>query len=80
MSQIHVFDINGFCETHKISRSFLYKLIAEGHGPRLMKLGRRTLISAEAAAEWRAQMEDESRAFSQPSLLPRAGSPEAKGR
>ncbi len=57
MSQHHVFDIKSFCDAHKISRSFLYKLIAEGNGPRLMKLGRRTLISAESAAEWRAQME-----------------------
>jgi predicted DNA-binding transcriptional regulator AlpA len=55
-----VFDIKSFCESHRISRSFLYKLIAEGRGPRLMKLGRRTLISIEAAAEWRARMEVES--------------------
>jgi predicted DNA-binding transcriptional regulator AlpA len=55
-----VFDVSTFCESHKISRSFLYKLIAEGRGPRLMKLGRRTLISVEAASEWRARMEVES--------------------
>ena len=55
-----VFNVNTFCESHKISRSFLYKLIAEGRGPRLMKLGRRTLISAEAAEAWRARMEAES--------------------
>jgi predicted DNA-binding transcriptional regulator AlpA len=55
-----VFDVSSFCESHKISRSFLYKLIAEGRGPRLMKLGRRTLISVEAAAEWRARMEGQS--------------------
>jgi predicted DNA-binding transcriptional regulator AlpA len=60
MPQPEVFDINSFCQSHKISRSFLYKLIAEGRGPRLLKLGRRTLISSEAAAEWRARMEHES--------------------
>ena len=70
----HVFDVNAFCEAHKISRSFLYKLIAEGQGPRLMKLGRRTLISAEAAAEWRAQMEGESR----PLATTADGRPDAK--
>ena len=32
----------------------------DGRGPRMMKLGRRTLISAEAAADWRRQIELES--------------------
>ncbi|VTU29681.1 Helix-turn-helix domain protein [Variovorax sp. PBL-H6] len=49
-----------FCEGHNISRTHLYELIKQGKGPRLMKLGRRTLISAEAAAEWRARMEAET--------------------
>jgi predicted DNA-binding transcriptional regulator AlpA len=50
-----------FCTNHgNISKSFLYKLIKEGKGPRLMKIGRRTLISTEAAAEWRAKMEAET--------------------
>lgn len=53
----NVFDIKAFCESHRISRSFFYKLLEEGQGPRLMKLGRRILISAESAAEWRAEME-----------------------
>lgn len=47
-----------FCFEHgNISKSFFHKLVNEGKGPRLMKIGRRTLISAEAAAAWRAQME-----------------------
>jgi len=46
-----------FCADHHLSKAFLYKLIGEGKGPRLMKVGRRTLISAEAAADWRAHME-----------------------
>lgn len=49
--------VAGFCRDHHISKAFLYKLIKNGNGPRLMKIGRRTLISAEAAADWRAQME-----------------------
>lgn len=49
--------IAGLCSDHHISRSFFHKLIKEGRGPRLMKIGRRTLISAEAASEWRAKME-----------------------
>lgn len=50
-----------FCAEHGgISKVLFYKLIKEGRGPRLMKVGRRTLITAEAAAEWRAQMERDS--------------------
>lgn len=50
--------IADFCAGHgNISRSFFHKLVNEGRGPRLMKIGRRTLISIEAAAEWRAKME-----------------------
>jgi len=56
-----VFTIPEFCSTHgDISRQFLHKLIKDGKGPRLMKVGRRTLITAEAAADWRKQMENES--------------------
>jgi hypothetical protein len=50
-----------FCHEHgRISKSFFHRLVNEGKGPRLMKVGRRTLISAEAAADWRAQMEAET--------------------
>ncbi|NEX61731.1 hypothetical protein [Noviherbaspirillum galbum] len=52
------FTVAEFCYEHgNISRSFFHKLVNEGKGPRLMKVGRRTLISTEAAADWRAQME-----------------------
>jgi hypothetical protein len=34
-----------------------YKLGKESKAPRLMKVGTRTLISEEAAADWRRQME-----------------------
>lgn len=47
-----------FCEASGgISRAHFHKLVNDGNGPRLMKVGRRTLITAEAAAEWRRQME-----------------------
>ncbi len=46
-----------FSKAHRISRSMLYKLIKQGLGPRIMKVGRRRLISIEAAAEWRQRME-----------------------
>ncbi len=51
------FSIREFCELHAISRSLFYVLREKGEAPRVMKVGRRTLISAEAAAEWRKSME-----------------------
>ncbi len=51
------FSIPQFCERHDISRALFYKLLKEGHGPAVMKAGRRTLISAEAAASWRHRMD-----------------------
>jgi hypothetical protein len=52
------FTVSEFCEAHgRMSRTLFYKLVNEGKGPRLMKIGRRTLISQEAAADWRRQME-----------------------
>jgi len=46
-----------FCADNGISRSLFYRLVQEGRGPRLTKVGRRTLISSDAAAEWRARLE-----------------------
>jgi predicted DNA-binding transcriptional regulator AlpA len=46
-----------FCKSFGISRSFFYKLQRAGKAPRVMKIGRRTLVSAEAASEWQKQME-----------------------
>ncbi|CAN7528573.1 helix-turn-helix domain-containing protein [Variovorax paradoxus] len=51
-----------FCEGHNISRTHFYELIKQGKAPRLMKVGRRTLISQEAAAEWRRRIEAETAA------------------
>ena len=49
-----------FCADHHISRTFFYELNKKGTGPRLMRVGRRCLISAEAASDWRKQMEAQS--------------------
>ena len=51
------YTIAEFCEAYRISRSMLYKLFAEGTGPRLIKIGTKNLISAEAAADWRRERE-----------------------
>ncbi|ART54831.1 hypothetical protein CBP36_11960 [Acidovorax carolinensis] len=49
-----------FCDGFNVSRTHFYGLLKEGRGPRLMKVGRRTLISAQAAADWCKRMEDET--------------------
>ncbi|WP_221065048.1 helix-turn-helix transcriptional regulator [Methylomagnum ishizawai] len=54
-----VYSIPEFCKAHGFSRAMLYKLWAEGKGPRVMKIGKRTLISAESAAAWRHSLEIE---------------------
>ncbi len=54
------YTIPEFCDAHRISRTHFYELAKLGKVPRLMKLGRRTLISAEAAADWRRDMERET--------------------
>ena len=46
-----------FCEAHGISEGFFYKLKKQGEGPREMKVGTRTLITFESAAEWRRTRE-----------------------
>lgn len=52
------YSITEFCQAHGgFTRQFFYKLLKQGKGPRLMKIGARTLISVEAAADWRRQME-----------------------
>jgi hypothetical protein len=52
--------IDQFCSEHNISRAMFYKLLKMGQGPRLMKVGARTLISDEAAADWRRQLEQQT--------------------
>jgi len=55
-TEVKAFSIPQFCAAHSISRALFYLLLKEGKAPAVMKLGRRTLISGEAAAQWRAQI------------------------
>lgn len=52
-----VLSVAEFCDAYGIQRTFLYKLLKAGKGPRIMKVGRRTYISREAADEWRRSLE-----------------------
>lgn len=47
-----------FCAAHgDLSRTLFYELKKAGEGPRTFKAGRKTLISVEAAIEWRKTRE-----------------------
>jgi len=50
--------IRAFCAQHGISEDMFYKMKREGWGPATMKVGSRTLISHEAAADWRREREE----------------------
>lgn len=54
------FSVENFCAAHGFTKPTFYKLQREGIGPRIMRVGRRVLISTEAAAEWRRAMEARS--------------------
>jgi predicted DNA-binding transcriptional regulator AlpA len=49
--------IPAFCAEYAVHRSTLYRVLAAGTGPRITKIGRRTLISRAAAEEWRATID-----------------------
>jgi len=51
------FSINEFCQNYGFSRAKFYLLLNEGRAPKIMKIGRRSLISREAADRWRKAME-----------------------
>jgi len=54
---IGAYSIEQFCAAHGgISEAFFHKLVSEGRGPKLMKVGARTLISVEAAAAWQPRV------------------------
>ena len=55
-----MFSVAEFCQAHGISRGTFYKLLGQGLGPTAIKIGRRTLISSEAAEAWRRRMEQEA--------------------
>jgi len=51
------FSIPTFCKLYGISRALFYKLKKNGNGPQTFHVGRRVLISRQAAKEWLAEME-----------------------
>jgi|SRR6516162_6295355 len=51
------YTIATFCTAHHFSQAMFFKMQSAGQAPRTMRIGRRVLISFEAAAEWRRQRE-----------------------
>jgi hypothetical protein len=54
------FTVPEFCEAHRISVAKYYEMKKEGWGPVEMGVGRRRLISYEAASVWRREREVET--------------------
>src|SRR5262245_14959610 len=58
-AEICAYSIPEFCRVHGgMSQAFFHALVAKGRRPRLMKVGARTFITVEAAAEWRRAQEE----------------------
>jgi len=51
------YSIDEFCFAHGFCRASFYNMLKRGEGPRVMKVGGRTLVSHEAAADWRRDRE-----------------------
>ncbi len=58
--EMQAYGVKEFCTTHGISRSGFYALLKLGKGPKTMKVGTRTLVSTEAAKDWRKACETPS--------------------
>jgi hypothetical protein len=50
------YSVREFCEIHRISVSLFYELPIEDR-PKFFRVGKRVLISPEAAREWRRRLE-----------------------
>jgi hypothetical protein len=80
MSQLLAFSIKQFCALHGISLDFYFKLARRGLGPRVMWVGARTLISIEAAADWRAERERAALPGAEPPAPINPAAPSGRGR
>lgn len=58
---VAAYTVLNFCNLHGISKAAFYEYRKEGIGPDVMKVCGRTLISAEAARDWREKMTEPSR-------------------
>jgi hypothetical protein len=52
--------IDEFCNDHRISRAFFYKLKKQGRAPRVTAIGSRRVITIEDETEWRRAISAQS--------------------
>jgi hypothetical protein len=63
LDEVDAFTIEEFCRRHRISIQLFYKM--RGAMPRTFNVGKRVLISREAAAAWRRAREAATEAVSE---------------
>lgn len=61
MEDLDAYSVAEFCRRHGFSTGHLYALWRGKRGPRYMQLGDRRIITREAAADWRRELEAETR-------------------
>ena len=49
-----------FCEAYGISRAFFYKLRKAGKGPRVVKIGNRSMILKDDGRDWRRKLQEQA--------------------
>ncbi len=54
------YTVKQFTQAYNLSRSTVYRMWRDGRGPRVLRVGRKVLISVEAAEEWVRAMEAEA--------------------
>jgi hypothetical protein len=57
------YSLREFAAAHRLSMAMLYKLKAEGRGPRETAVGSRRFITFEDAAAWRSVQQETTAAF-----------------
>ena len=56
----YLLEVKVFCTRNCICKALFYKLLKQGAGPQITKIGSRTLIRPEAETDWRKQMEQQT--------------------
>jgi predicted DNA-binding transcriptional regulator AlpA len=68
MSVLGFLTVQNFCREYALSRATFYRLINNDSGPRITKIGKRTLISREAAEDWQARVDGRHTVTVKPAL------------
>lgn len=51
-TEVAAYTIDEFCVAYRMSRSLFYKMVREGRGPRMMRIGARRYITVVEANAW----------------------------